>query len=414
MSKNISCLAHPVLLQIKTSLVNKLMEGQFKAVPDSLLTQFLLAFLATAGIFFVNIMAALVDGLIEALAFTTQQAGMVASVNVYGSALGALAAVFIVKRLAWKPLSFVLLILLMVIDTCSIALSDFEVMVAARAIHGVVGGLLVGVGISEIARTHNADKSFGILMLLQFGLGGVGLAILPGLVPSYGTSVLFIALIVFSAVTLLMLPFLPSYPEKNTTEISVHKRSKPYFRVQLLLALFATFLFQGSLMGCLAYMFGLGVDAGLEKSFVAWILGGASWMGAVGALMMVLVPTRLGRVFPLMLASIIAVVAMWALHFSANKPIFVLVSFSICLSWAFVTPYLFGMCSDFAATGSMAAMAGFASKMGLATGPMIGAVILTNNNYSLLINAAAIGVAASLLVGLLPAIILDKRLVRSN
>ena len=48
-----------------------------------------LAFLASAGLFYVNIMPAIVDGLKEGLAFTDRQAGFVASANVYGAAVGA-------------------------------------------------------------------------------------------------------------------------------------------------------------------------------------------------------------------------------------------------------------------------------------------------------------------------------------
>ena len=50
-------------------------------------------------------MPALVDGLIEGLGYSNQQAGIVGSANVYGAALGALTAVFIVKRVPgnWCP-----------------------------------------------------------------------------------------------------------------------------------------------------------------------------------------------------------------------------------------------------------------------------------------------------------------------
>lgn len=75
------------------------------AAPNGEIARVLLAFLATAGLFYVNIMPALVDGLIEGLGFSNQQAGFVGSANVYGAALGALAAVFIVKRAPWKLVS---------------------------------------------------------------------------------------------------------------------------------------------------------------------------------------------------------------------------------------------------------------------------------------------------------------------
>ena len=56
----------------------------------------LLSFLATAGLYYVNIMPALVDGLKVALSFSSRDAGLVGSANVYGAACGAfLIALFI-------------------------------------------------------------------------------------------------------------------------------------------------------------------------------------------------------------------------------------------------------------------------------------------------------------------------------
>ena len=61
-----------------------------------------LAFLSTAGLFYVNILPALVDGLITALGFSNQQAGSAVSANLYGAALGALLIVFLIKKLNWQ------------------------------------------------------------------------------------------------------------------------------------------------------------------------------------------------------------------------------------------------------------------------------------------------------------------------
>ena len=72
------------------------------AAPNGEIARVLLAFLATAGLFYVNIMPALVDGLIEGLGFSNKEAGLVGSANVYGAAVGAFAAVFVVKHVNWR------------------------------------------------------------------------------------------------------------------------------------------------------------------------------------------------------------------------------------------------------------------------------------------------------------------------
>ena len=185
------------------------------AAPNGEVARVLLAFLATAGLFYVNIMPALVDGLIEALGFSNRDAGLVGSANVYGAAVGAFSAVFVVKRINWRVAAVVLLCCLIAIDLSSMLLKNAPALIGTRFVHGCVGGLLVGIGFAVMARTTEVDRTFGYLLTIQFGLGGLGLIYLPPLVPAFGTKALFLSLIAFSAVTLLMLPFLSDYPAKD-------------------------------------------------------------------------------------------------------------------------------------------------------------------------------------------------------
>ncbi len=73
-----------------------------RVAPNGIPARVFLSFLATAGLFYVNIMPALVSGLIDGLGFSNRDAGLVVSANVYGAALGALTAVFLVKRIPWR------------------------------------------------------------------------------------------------------------------------------------------------------------------------------------------------------------------------------------------------------------------------------------------------------------------------
>src|SRR3546814_8740100 len=77
--------------------------------PDRLWLYALLALVATAGFFYVNIMAAIVDGLITGLGFSNAQAGTVGAANIYGASVGSLLAVLLVRRLRWRPALFALL-----------------------------------------------------------------------------------------------------------------------------------------------------------------------------------------------------------------------------------------------------------------------------------------------------------------
>ena len=164
------------------------------ASPDGEIARVLLAFLATAGIFYVNIMPAIVDGLIEGLNFSNREAGLVASANTYGAAFGAFTIVFFVKRLDWRKASYALLIALLAMDVGSTVIREAGTMIAARAVHGFVGGALVGIGFSVMSRTSEVSRTFGYLLTIQFGLGGLGIIYLPPLAPVFGTKALFLAL----------------------------------------------------------------------------------------------------------------------------------------------------------------------------------------------------------------------------
>jgi hypothetical protein len=79
----------------------------------------------------------------------------------------------------------------------------------------------------------------------------------------------------------------------------------------------------------------------------------------------------------------------------------------IGITWAFVLPYLFGICSELDKSGQMVALGGFASKMGLASGPMVAALMLHGENYQQVINFAVVGLVLCAIVVFKPARRLD-------
>ena len=381
-----------------------------KAKSDGEIARILLAFLATAGIFYINIMPAIVDSLIEGLAFTNKQAGLVASANTYGGAFGALMVVFLVKRINWRKASYILLIALISIDLICMYLTSVHALIAVRLVYGLCGGALVGIGFSVMSRTSEVSRSFGYLLTIQFGLGGVGIIYLPELVPIFGTKALFLSLAAFSVVTLCMVPFLSEYPQPEEAERKVGGMIPS---IPAVLALVATFLFQASNMAIYAYSIGIGKFAGLDPSFVSTSIGVSAWIAIIGSVLVIILSTRLGRLRPVSLAILITAIATWALHYSNLNPdswtssVFWLANLVIAITWAFTISYLLGMCAEFDKTGQMAALGGFASKMGLASGPFIAAYIVGENNYDVVITLATVGLIACMFVAMTPSKILD-------
>jgi len=365
-----------------------------------MLTRVLLSFLTTAGLFYVNIMPALVDGLKEALHFSNQQAGLIGSANMYGAAVGAFSAIFFIHKIQWRKVAFFLLLGLIGMDLLSMKITSAETLTAMRFIHGCIGGSLVGIGFATIAQTKDADRTFGMLLLVQFGFGGLGMLLIPQLVEQFGIPVLYISLILFSLATLMMLPFIPVFEHLGKQKKSGHGwgllKSKP-----LLFALLAIFLFQAANMGLYAFIVGLGKYYGLTTEFISVTLAWAAWVGIAGAALVIWMSTRFGLSKPLIAGISLTALGTWALIYSGNHTIWILANMGVGITWAFVIPYLFSICARMDTNGQIAAMSGMASKLGLASGPVVTGFLLGNDNYQRIIYIAVVIIILSLGAALL-------------
>ena len=376
-----------------------------RVAANGMTARLLLAFLATAGLFYVNIMPAIVSGLIDGLGFSRRDAGLVGSLNIYGAAVGAFLAIFLIKRISWRPVCAALLLTLITIDFLSMLIESALVMMSLRAVHGFVGGLLVGIAFAVIARTQYVHKTFGMLLLVQFGLGGLGVMLLPPLVPLTGAWVLFMALIAFSLTALIMLPFLDDY---KVTLDPKSPQAAPVQKKPLAFSITAVFLFQAANMALYAYIIDLGEQAGLSMAVMSPALGVSAWLGILGSALVIWLSTRFGRTLPILGGILVTAAATFALHFSFSPVVYWLANIMVGVTWAFSIAYLLGVCSEFDKAGQMAALGGFASKMGLASGPMFAALMVSNGDYRLLINVAAIMMVVAALVTLYPSLRLDR------
>lgn len=380
-----------------------------KAPPNSMAARVLLAFLGTAGMLYVNIMPALVDGLKDGLGFNNKQAGLVGSFNVYGLACGGLFIAFIVRRIPWRSTARFLLVGLVCMDLLSMLFHSPSALMGIRFVDGLIGGILSGVAMSIMARTTAPDRSFGALVLVQALAAGVGIMSLPRLVPAFGANVLFGAMILFSLTTLFMLPFLPNYAPAAAEE-SAH--GPPFENMNLkvfVLAFFSVLFLQIAYMGLFSFMIGLGIHHGLGLVFTSTTLGISAWCWALGPLLVIVLSTRHGVLKPILVGMFVGLISIYALNYSEMKWIWMSANLGLGVTWLFGISHLLGICSRFDQTGQGAVWGGFASATGLATGPLLASFIVGAGNYTRLIALAVVFLACALVFGAGPAWTLDRR-----
>ena len=365
---------------------------------SSIIAAIFYSILATAGLFYVNLGGAFLSAFVDGLGVERDVAGFIVSANKYGAAFGALIATFLVKRLDWRKTVKLLFLCLIVFDLISTQISNPQTLILLRFIHGSIGGLSVGFGLSIIARTYNPDKIFGMLLVVQYSFGSLGIFAVPRLVDAYGYGAVFGTLISFTLMTLIILPYIPNVKsplDKNSTNKNLFKIP---LNSMLILALCALFLFQASNMGVADYAFELGKDIGLENSKISNILTIANLISISGGLLVYVLGTKYGRTIPLIIGISTASIFTFLLHYSENVSIYFLANTITGIAWGFTIPYLLGLCATFDLHGQMAALAGFISKMGLASGPLVGSLFIMTKGFSFIINVATISLLIAMIL----------------
>jgi MFS transporter, DHA1 family, inner membrane transport protein len=379
--------------------------SRFSVQPDGLVAAALLGLLGTAGMFYVNLMPAIVSGLRDALGYSNAEAGYVAAANVYGASAGALVALFLVARMPWKRIQVVALLMLAVMDITSMEVSGLGTLIALRVIHGLFGGVSIGIALAVMARTRFPQRAYGAQFTMQVLLGGVGLMFLPEVAARHGTGVLFFTLGALAMAALAVLPLLPNYPAVVRAPIVTEQKRR---WMPLAATVSALFLFQSGNMALFAFIIPLGRAYGLSLPFIDNSLGAANWIAAVGSLSAMWAADRFGRRLPLLVAIVTAVAGTIAFAWSRAPVAFVLANVVTGITWSFVVPYLLGMCAKFDGAGRAATLGGFCSKMGLATGPLFAPLIIGADRFVLLITCVSALLALCGLLVYRPAGLLDS------
>ncbi|HTV96265.1 MAG TPA: MFS transporter [Steroidobacteraceae bacterium] len=374
--------------------------------PDGWMARIFLCFAATAGIVYVNIMPALVDALQAGLGFSVQESGRIGSANTYGGALGAFTMAFIAPRLHWRRTLVVLSVALMAFDAGCLPLRSASMMMLMRFMHGLVGGAMVGMAYLIIARNQNPSRTFGILMVLQYTLYMVAIAVMPTLVRRAGIAPLFWLLVGFSALTLVFVLLLPEYPPRTTEKALPDAR----MRGLRLCALAAVLLFQAGNMSVNAFSVSLGQAGGLSLDYVSESLSASGFAGLLGGMVTMCIPTRWGLTRPLIASMALAAGSLAALFHVGDRAVWLMATMANGVAWALVLSLLLGVCASFDYSGQSAVWSGFMSKLGLATGPLLGSLMLnTSARYQALIVLGTTFVCLGLAAALPAVLVADRR-----
>lgn len=335
-----------------------------------------------------------VQGLIERLHFTERQAGLVASAEVAGIALTSLALAFLSPRLDWRATIRAGAVLAAIANLASAAVTDFGPFAASRFVAGVGLGALVSLSWAAVGLTEDPEREFALYVGGALTYGAIGLLALPWALNTVGVSGVMVALAAVTLASATAVRFMPGSAESRATlnpdAIDIGGPMKA-------VALGGVFLFNLALGASWAYLFVIGVGAGLAEQSVANALALSQVAAVAGAVVPFALAGRVGRLAPIAIGLVASAGCVAVLTGRTS-----LLTFAICVGtfnflWNVILPYLFASMASFDLSGRMVVYAVAVQMLGLGVGPAAGAAVITPGGFDavLLLSAGAIG--ASLL-----------------
>ena len=373
---------------------------------DSIGTRLSIVLLVFIGYMFLLFLPALVGGFIDDLGFSPEQAGVVASSHLFGVIVGALVAGMLITRVNLR----------IALSTCAVAealmlllisrTGSVEMMYGLQFVAGCFAGIIAGIGLAAIALTSNPDRVSGLALFTQFLIGAIGLSLIHLISFKQGIYVLS----AFAASGLIWAHNMPSRIGDAAAERQDRAVSK-VFTVPIMLALLALFAFYSFNNSLWPYLDRIAVALQIAEADIASGLGLSMIGGLVGAGITTFLGNRFGRTIP----SIIALVLISASAFMLlkGKPgdtmVFFIASFMFNAMLAMLVPFILGFCAEQDTSGRAMSLANLCLAGGIATGPALGAALISGDSYDYLLLVAGIGMMACLLPLLLAYILADNK-----
>ena len=366
---------------------------------NSRISLFSTIYLAVIGASVFIVQPGFLQGLVELYGFSEQEAGYVASAEVWGIALVTVAMALGGHNYSWQRILRLSLALFVVGNIASLATREVMLFALLRFTVGLGAGGLISLTFTIIGITRQTDRNFGYLIMGVLTYGALGLWVMPA---AFGITGMTGVILFFAVFGLSGWPCLRHLPDSGEEHLQVEADAVDLggiFRWLAILAMFTYFFGQGVIW---AYLFLIGLNGGMVEQEVANGLMVSQFLGIAGAFVASLAGSRFGRILPL---GIGIIGGSLVLLFLFGQFTALAYAATVCVynfAWNMTHPFLLGAMASFDRHGRVVVYAVAAQMLGLAFGPALGAYLLHDDNYDPVLWAGIGLFLASFLLILVP------------
>jgi len=377
---------------------------------DSRKLLFATLLLHTIGPQTVLLLPGFVQGMVEYMKFTDQQAGYIVSAELWGMTVATIVMMLLISRVNWRHMFALSLGVLIIGNFLSMFLMDYTAFMIVRFFAGLGGGAIVVLCYATFGLTAKADRNFGLGIMFVLVYSAVVFPFMPFIYTKVGMEGM---LFLFGAFACVGLPFVRLMPNSGEEYVDADKQAINIDWTRKILALAAIFIYFIANFAVWTYIFRIGIAAGITEQQVANGLSASQFLGIAGAFTAAVVGAKIGRSIPLTLGILCGAIPLVFL-FNIDSAIFYAVI--VCIyqfAWNMTHPYLLAAMASFDPSGKMVVYGTAMQFIGVSIGPAVGAIAISADGFDDVLYVGIVLLVISLVL-ILPSVLRQARLAREE
>ncbi|MFC1776723.1 MFS transporter [Pseudomonadota bacterium] len=358
-------------------------------------------FLSAIGAMFYNLLPMFLGVAQDYRELDNQSIGLLSSMFFAGYTLTTSTAFFWIRRVNWK----IVTLLALIIGSMALILAGFSrsftVLMICIFIAGGAFSTVYGIGATALGDTGNPARWFGLKISAEAMLGAVLLFLLPGtLISSFGFKGMMIGMVVAVLVLAPVLSWLPETGHTGHEQEDGGADIAPGLQVAIWIALFAVTVFLFSATMIWAFVERLASTAGFEPVLVGKVLSLTLVFAVIGSMAAVVIGDRFGSGKPLAAATVLFLLALGLLSGTTTVTDYAIGACLLTTAIGLGITYVITIVADLDIDGRYVVLTVPAIGIGVMTAPAVGGMLTASQDYSTILMVGGGSVILSLAAGL--------------
>jgi predicted MFS family arabinose efflux permease len=318
-----------------------------------------------------NILPALAGVLTLDLGWTEQAIGGFAACDSAGAMVGTLLAAALMRTGSLRALTLIGLAVLALADCVSGFSRSAALLLAARLVGSMGGGLAMGICFAIFA-SGRPERGIALWAVGQLLFGLIAITALPHLTAAIGWQSAFYGLAILVVPALVLARHLP---DGAAARSDLRAAPRDVIGRQTWIAIAGVGLFYFGQAEFWPYLEVVGFASGIDHHSVETSLSVSSASAVTGSVLILLSGKRFGYTVPLLIGFAAAIAAILTIH-SADALIFRAAISLFTFAWPVFSAYQFALISQHDPSGRVAALVTTANWAGLSLGPLAAGALL--------------------------------------